>query len=193
MYWNLEICSEKVFKLFLRFFSILRALMAMLQITLQFHYQQQNLKRLTSHPPWHHYNKASGALYGILSRGIFWGCDPTSVEILSKFSKIVEILFSQKRGFFRNFRDVSTYNTPKITFYCIFINKFPKNFEKSAQKFFAAPSAPRKTHFRRLRRRKCGEIPQFFRPDREKSPPPFEGSPPQYLWLVPRQRALRQC
>ena len=66
-------------------------------------------------------------------RSILEGGDPISVEILSKFSKIVEMLFFQKRGFFRNFRDVSTYNTPKITFYCIFINKFPKNFEKSAQ------------------------------------------------------------
>ena len=46
---------------------------------------------------------------------------------------------------------------PKITFYCICINKFPENFEKRAQKFFnfkksvqnffAAPSALRKTPF----------------------------------------------
>ena len=97
--------------------------------------------------------KISGELDSV-TRPIWGGGDPTSVEILSKFSKIVEILFSQKRGFFRNFRDVSTYNTPKITFYCILINKFPENFEKSAQKFsnfeksaqqfFVAPKTPRK-------------------------------------------------
>ena len=65
--------------------------------------------------------------------------------------------FFPKRGIFRIFRDVSTNNTPKTTFNCIFINKFPKNFEKSAQKlsnfeksaqnFFAAPSTPQKTLF----------------------------------------------
>ena len=71
-----------------------------------------------------------------------------------RFSKIVEILFSQKRGFFQNFRDVSTYNTPKITLYCIFINKFPKKFRKKVNKKFS----------RRLRLPKRVEIPQFFRP-----------------------------
>ena len=116
-------------------------------------------------------------LYSISTRDIFEGegVNPTCGEIL----------FAQNRGFFRNFRDVSTYNTPKITFYCIFINKFPKNFEKSAQKFFAAPSAPRKTHFRRLRRRKCGEIPQFFRPDCGKiAPPPLRGHLPPKISLI---------
>ena len=41
-----------------------------------------------------------------------------------------EILFARNRGFFR---DVSTYNTPKITFYCIFINKFRKKCSKIFQ------------------------------------------------------------
>ena len=104
------------------------------------------------------------------------GGEGTSVEILSKFWPECRNTFSLKTGFFRNFRDVSTYNTPKITFYCIFINKFPKNFEKSAQKFFAAPSAPRKTRFRR---RKRVEISPFFHPwSVDGTPPPFWGDPP---------------
>merc|ERR1711873_273899 len=71
------------------------------------------------------------------------GLTPPVEKYFRNFRPCGEILFAQNRGFFRNFRDVSTYNTPKITFYFIFINKFPKNFEKSAQKFFAAPSAPK--------------------------------------------------
>ena len=84
------------------------------------------------------------------------GGNPSSVEILSKILQFVEILFCQKWGFFENFRDTSTQITPKIAFHCIFIHKFPKNFEKSAQKFSRC--------LRRLWRRKRVEIPQFFRP-----------------------------
>ena len=92
---------------------------------------------------------------------------------------VVICIFSSKQELFRNFRDVSTSNTPKINFYCIFINKFPKNFEKGAQKFFAASSTPQKTRFRRLRRRKRVEIPQFFYPRSVEITPLFEGSSPQ--------------
>ena len=75
-------------------------------------------------------------LNGYIS-GLFWGRgEGTSVEILSKFSKIVEILFSQERGFFSIFSRCIFIQHPKVTFYCSFINKFPKNFEKSARKFF---------------------------------------------------------
>ena len=46
----------------------------------------------------------------------------------------------QKRVFFRNFRDISTNATPKISFYCIFINNFPKNFQKNAQNALPHPA-----------------------------------------------------
>ena len=105
----------------------------------------------------------------IHNRYIFGGRgEGTSVEILSKFSSCVEILFCQKWGFFENFRDTSTQITPKITFYCIFINKFHKNFEKSAQKFFAAPSVPKT----------CRNISIFY-PWSEDGTTPLEGSPPK--------------
>ena len=82
--------------------------------------------------------------------------------------------------FFRNFRDVSTHNTPKITFYCIFINKFPKNFEKSAQKFFAAPSAPKVWR----------NTPIFSARVWKIHPPPLGGHPPQkYLCSLTLFRA----
>ena len=96
------------------------------------------------------------------------GGDPTSVDELSKISKFVDELFCQKWGFFENFRDTSTQITPKITFYCIFINKFPKNFEKSVQKFFAAPSAPKT----------CRNTSIFY-PWSEDGTTPLEGSPPK--------------
>ena len=50
----------------------------------------------------------------------------------------------EKMGIFWSFWDISTKTTTKITFDCISIYKFPKNFENRAQKFFEAPSAPRK-------------------------------------------------
>ena len=102
----------------------------------------------------------------------------TSVEILSKFWSECRNTFLPKSRIFRKFSRYFYTITPKITFYCIFINKFHKNFEKSAQKFFAAPSAPRKTRFRRLRRRKRVEISPFFHPWSVDGTPPLEGSPP---------------
>ena len=78
------------------------------------------------------------------TRGIFGeGGEGTCVEILSKFSALCRSIFSKKWSFFGNFRDTSTQITPKSTFYCFFIKKFPQNLQKSAQKFFAAPSAPK--------------------------------------------------
>ena len=49
-----------------------------------------------------------------------------------------------------NFFEILRYiyqDYPKNHFYCLFINNFPKNFEKSAQKNFTAPSAPQKPIF----------------------------------------------
>merc|ERR1711989_19117 len=103
-----------------------------------------------------------------LGRGsgvIFGGDEGTSVEILFEISPECRNTFLPKSRIFRKFSRYFYTITPKITFYCIFINKFHKNFEKSAQKFFAAPSAPRKTRFRRLRHRKRVEISRKFRPE----------------------------
>ena len=44
--------------------------------------------------------------------------------------------FSPQNGdLFRNFRDVSTNNTPKITFYCILLTNFPKISKKWSKIF----------------------------------------------------------
>ena len=103
------------------------------------------------------------------------GGDGTSVDELSKFGSECRWTFCQKWGFFENFRDTSTQITPKITFYCIFINKFPKNFEKSAQKFFAAPSAPKT----------CRNTPIFSARVWRNNPPPLRGHPPKKnLWYL---------
>ena len=88
-----------------------------------------------------------------------------------KFLAVCCCIFSQKWVVFRNFRDASTKTTPKITFYCIFINKFPKYFKKRAQNFFAAPSAPQNPPFF-----------QFVAPGRWN--PTLEGWPPPKVTLV---------
>ena len=112
--------------------------------------------------------------FGYVSE-IYWGGGwghlwRNTFEILS----CGEIVFAQNLGFLRNFRDVSTHNTPKITFYCIFINKFPKNFEKSAQKFFAAPSAPKVWK----------NTPIFSARLWKIHPPPLRGHPPKKTSLI---------
>ena len=77
-------------------------------------------------------------------QGVIWGGgEGTSVEILFEISPECRNTFLPKSRIFRKFSRYFYTITPKITFYCIFINKFHKNFEKSAQKFFAAPSAPK--------------------------------------------------
>ena len=74
-----------------------------------------------------------------------------------------------KRGFFSKFSWRIYQQRPKNHFYCIFINKFPKNFEKSAQKFFAAPSAPKT----------CRNTPIFSALVCRNTPPPLRGHPPK--------------
>ena len=44
----------------------------------------------------------------------------TLVDVSQNFWPLIDEFLSQKWAFFRNFRDVSTNNTPKF-FYCIFI------------------------------------------------------------------------
>ena len=78
------------------------------------------------------------------------------------------ILFAQYRGFFEIFKMYLRTTPQKITLYWILINKFPKNFEKSAQKFFAPPPAPKT----------CRNTP-IFSARVWRNNPPFEGSPPQ--------------
>ena len=57
--------------------------------------------------------------------GIFFGgASGTLVNVSQNCWPLVEA-FSLK-----SFQDISTNTTQKITFYCIFINKFPKNFQK---------------------------------------------------------------
>lgn len=57
-------------------------------------------------------------------QGYFWrgGGQPTLVDGSQKFWPLVDVFFSQKGVFFRNFRDIPTNNTPKITFHCTFIS-----------------------------------------------------------------------
>ena len=112
-------------------------------------------------------------------QGYFCGGGPRDLgRCISKFLEVGRCIFPQKRVFFRNFRDVSTNNTPKITFYCIFIYKFPKNFEKVLKNFQISKKVL-KNFSRRLRRRENPFFPSFF------SPPPLEGWPPKYPWYVP--------
>ena len=63
------------------------------------------------------------------------GGEGTSVEILFEISPECRNTFLPKSRIFRKFSRYFYTITPKITFYCIFINKFHKNFEKSAKKF----------------------------------------------------------
>ena len=70
----------------------------------------------------------------------YLGVIGTWVEISQNLWPCVELFFSQKWAFFRNFRDISFKTTPEIIFYCILINKFPKKLQKgywfgSFQKF----------------------------------------------------------
>ena len=86
---------------------------------------------------------------------IFIICPPNLLAVLVFLGSafFVALLFLLNFTFFSS----SYQEHPKITLNCIFINKFPKNleksaqkfsnFEKSAQKFFAAPSALRKNPF----------------------------------------------
>ena len=117
------------------------------------------------------YGKAQlkkGAI-NIYGREIFGrGGAGTSVEILFEISPECRNTFLPKSRIFRKFSRYFYTITPKITFYCIFINKFHKNFEKSAQKFFAAPSAPKT----------CRNISIFY-PWSEDGTTPLEGSPPK--------------
>ena len=112
-----------------------------------------------------------GDVRNIIDTRVFLGGEGTSVEILSKFWSECRNTFCQKWGFFENFRDTSTQITPKITFYCISINKFHKNFEKSAQKIFAAPSAPKT----------CRNISIFY-------PLSIDGNPPR--GVTPKNNTL---
>ena len=70
---------------------------------------------------------------------------------------------------FENFRGNYTQITPKSTFYCFLLRNFPKIYKKSAQKFFAAPSAPKVWR----------NTPIFSARLWKNHPPPFEGSPPK--------------
>ena len=71
---------------------------------------------------------------GFIFREILGGGEGTCIEILSKFSALCRSIFSKKWQFFGNFRDTSTQITPKSTFYCFFIKKFPQNLQKVAEK-----------------------------------------------------------
>ena len=66
------------------------------------------------------------------------------VDVSPNFWPLVEVFFSQKWVFFRNFRDISTNTTPKITFYCIFINNFLKESKKVLRNFSGAFGAAKK-------------------------------------------------
>ena len=79
-----------------------------------------------------------------------------------------------KWPFFGNFRDTSTQITPKSTFYCFFIKKFPQNLQKKGSKFFAAPSAPKT----------CKNNPIFSPQVRRWNPPPKRAHLPPKVTLI---------
>ena len=93
---------------------------------------------------------------------VIWGGSRHLGRSISKDFAVGRSIFSQKWVFFQNFRDISTKTPPRTTFYCIIINKFPKNFEPIAQNFCAAPSAPRKLPFPNLLPRIGGRGGQNF-------------------------------
>ena len=91
----------------------------------------------------------------VRNQGDFWGGRTFCRMCRCIFwLKCVDKFFSQKWVFFRN---ISSKTPTKITFYCIFAYKFPKN----AQKFFVAPSTPRKTR-----------LANFLPPPPGRCPPP---------------------
>ena len=80
----------------------------------------------------------------IVIRELFGGGgEGTSVEILSKFSSCVEIRFAENEDFSKIF-EILLHRTPqKPLFIAFLLTNFPKIHKKSAQKFLAAPSAPK--------------------------------------------------
>ena len=92
--------------------------------------------------PHHHFNGA-GVIHptsksGLLEPPMSAPGGGTLVDISPNFWPLVEVFFSQKWVIFQNFRDTYTNITPNF-----FIAVLLTNFQKSAQKLFAAPSAPR--------------------------------------------------
>ena len=83
--------------------------------------------------------------------------------------------FCPKSGIFFEIFEMYLHTTPqKSLFIAFLLTNFPKISKKVLKNFS-----------RRLRRRKCGEIPQFFRPDCGKiAPPPLRGHPPISLGLI---------
>ena len=71
------------------------------------------------------------AFDGVMIRDILGEVVGTLADVSQNFLKLVDVFFPQKPGFFRNFRNVSTNNTPKITFFEFFGKFVNKNAIKS--------------------------------------------------------------
>ena len=78
--------------------------------------------------------------------------------------KIRPSFSSRKWVFFRNFRDISTITTPRITFYCIFIKKISQQFRKKSSRDFGSAFGAAKTLFFRSGRRSTKIRPGRFFP-----------------------------
>ena len=104
----------------------------------------------------------SPSLKGLVS-GIFWGRHLG--RCISQFLAVGRGNFLAKMDIFRNFRDISTMTNPKSLFIAFLLTNFHIISKKSAQKFFTAPSAPRKKTFFPI-------SPQQMDPPGELSPPP---------------------
>ena len=91
------------------------------------------------------------------------------VEKYFEISALWRNTFLPKIGDFFEIFEIYLHTTPqKSLFIAFLLTNFPKISKKVLKNFS-----------RRLRRRKCGEIPQFFRPVCGKiPPPPLRGPPP---------------
>ena len=69
------------------------------------------------------------------------GMTPPVEKYFRNFRPCGEILFAQNRGFFRNFRDVSTYNTPKISI--VSILQYRSRNESNSSQRIASENEPR--------------------------------------------------
>ena len=102
------------------------------------------------------------------------GGHPILVDVSQNFWKLVDVFFFKNGDFFEIFEMYLPTTPQKSLFIAFLLTNFPKISKKVLKNFS-----------RRLRRRKCGEIPQFFRPECGKfTPPPLRGHPPKKISLI---------
>ena len=105
------------------------------------------------------------------------GCGHLCRNTFRNFARVQKYFFAKIEDFSKIF-EILLHNHPKNHFYCIFINKFHKNFKKV-----------RKNFSRHLRQRKRVEISPFFTPGLKMEPHPQRGHPPNNS-LIPTQEKI---